>query len=290
MTEIGTVGNVFDATRRKYVNMLSKHTGRNTIIYYSGFLQKPDLIKRGVEFSITDNDKNGFMTVIKGLDREKGLDLILHTPGGNVASTESIVDYLKSIFGKNIRAIVPQIAMSAGTMISCACKEIVMGKQSNLGPIDPQLGPFPAHGIIEEFNNILQSVKTDPQSIVVWREVLTKYNPTLIGECQKAIQWADTMVGNWLQENMFSAFPDKKQRADKVINSLGSHATTLSHSRHLDMKYLKNIGLNIIEMESDQTLQDLILSVHHSSIISISQTGATKIIENNLGKSFIQSV
>ena len=79
------------------------------------------------------------MTVIHQLDRDKGLDLILHTPGGDTAATESIVDYLHNMFGNNIRAIVPQLAMSAGTMIACSCKEIIMGLQSSLGPIDPQL-------------------------------------------------------------------------------------------------------------------------------------------------------
>jgi ClpP class serine protease len=72
------------------------------------------------------------------MDRSKGLDLILHTPGGDMAATESLVDYLRQMFGKDIRAIVPQIAMSGGTMIALAWKEILMGKHSNLGPIDPQ--------------------------------------------------------------------------------------------------------------------------------------------------------
>ncbi len=63
--------------------------------------------------------------------------MILHTPGGDIAATESIVDYLYCMFDKDIRVIVPQISMSAGTMIALASKEIVMGKHSNLGPIDP---------------------------------------------------------------------------------------------------------------------------------------------------------
>lgn len=290
MREIGSATNILDATRRKYIRALSEKTGRNTIIYYSGFLQKPTLVRQGVDFSINDNDKNGFMTVIKGLDRSKGLDLILHTPGGNVASTESIVYYLKSIFGKDIRAIVPQIAMSAGTMISCACKSIVMGKQSNLGPIDPQLGIIPAHGLIGEFNHIMNCVKKDPQSIIVWREILSKYNPTLIGECEKAIMWAETMVAEWLKDNMFFNDTAKDSIVANIISKLGSHDATLSHGRHLHSKFLQDIGLKIEMMEEDQELQDLILSVHHSAIISITQTKTTKIIENNIGKAFIQSV
>ena len=94
---------VFDVVRREYLRKLHARTGRNVIIYYSGWLQKPGIA--GVQAE--DADKNGFMTVIHGLDRSKGLDLLLHTPGGEIAPTESIVDYLRSIFGNDIRAVIP---------------------------------------------------------------------------------------------------------------------------------------------------------------------------------------
>ena len=289
LKEIGSSSSIIDVKRRKYIRELSEYTGRNTIVYYSGWLQKPVLAQQGVDFSINDNDKNGFMAVINKLDKTKGLDLVLHTPGGNVSSTESIVNYLKSMFGNDIRAIVPQIAMSAGTMIACSCKSIVMGKQSNLGPIDPQFGPYPAHGILEEFENAKEDMIKHPENIVVWREILRKYNPTLIGECEKAIKWSETMVSEWLKNNMFANDPDRMTKVDNIIKFLGSHDETLSHSRHIHMKELKDKGLVIEEMEQDQELQDRILSVHHATIISITQTKSTKIIENNLGKAFIQS-
>ncbi len=137
LDEITTIHNqspkALDTVRRKYLKRLYLHTKRNTLAYYSGWLSKPG----GFESGLSDYDKNGFMTTIHELDRSKGLDLILHTPGGLVSATESIVDYLHRMFGDNIRAIIPQLAMSGGTMIACACKEIIMGEQSNLGPIDP---------------------------------------------------------------------------------------------------------------------------------------------------------
>lgn len=288
LKEVGSASNILDVTRRKYIKELSDYTNRNTIIYYSAFLQKQSLVSRGVDFSINDNDKNGFMTVVNKLDKSKGLDLLLHTPGGNVSATESIVHYLKKVFGNDIRAIVPQIAMSAGTMIACSCKSVVMGKQSNLGPIDPQFRGIPAHGIVEEFERIMDEVKEDNQKIIVWREILRSYSPTLIGECEKAIEWSETMVSNWLKENMFHNDKDKEAKADRIIKHLGSHKETLSHSKHLHIDDLENLGLKIEKMEDDQELQDKILSVHHATIISITQTNATKIIENNLGKAFIQ--
>lgn len=135
---------MYDIVRRRYLAKLHEITKRNVIIYYSGWLQKQSVA--GVE--INDEDKNGFMTVVHKLDKRLGLDLVLHTPGGNTAATESLVDYLRSVFGNDIRAIVPQLAMSGGTMIACSSKQIIMGKQSSLGPIDPQTGGIPAHGVI----------------------------------------------------------------------------------------------------------------------------------------------
>lgn len=96
------------------------------------------------------------MNTVRGLDCSKGLDLILHTPGGSPMAAEAIVKYLRSKFGKDIRVIVPQLAMSAGTMIACSAKEIVMGKQSSLGPIDPQLNGIPAYSIQNEFEDAKQ--------------------------------------------------------------------------------------------------------------------------------------
>ncbi len=144
-----------DMVRMRYLEQLQKHTGRNVIAYYSGWLSKPQIV--GLE--INDEDKNGFMMAVHKLDRDRGLDLILHTPGGDIASTQSIVDYLRKMFGNNIRAVVPQIAMSAGTIIACSCKEILMGKQSNLGPIDPQVRGVPAYGVIREFKRAVKEIK-----------------------------------------------------------------------------------------------------------------------------------
>ncbi len=79
------------------------------------------------------------MMSVHGPHRSLGLDLILHTPGGEIDATESIVNYLRQMFEDDIRVIVPQIAMSGGTLIACACKQILVGSRSNLGPIDPHL-------------------------------------------------------------------------------------------------------------------------------------------------------
>lgn len=128
------------------------------------------------------------MLAIHKLDKSKGLDLILHTPGGDVAATESLVDYLYSIFGHDFRVIVPQISMSAGTMIALSSKEILMGKQSNLGPIDPQMGGLACQAVLDEFEQAKKDIRNNPHAAALWQVIIGKYHPTFLGSCQQAIE------------------------------------------------------------------------------------------------------
>jgi ATP-dependent protease ClpP protease subunit len=292
LNELQRAGSAHDVIRRRYLAELSERTGRNTIVYYSGWLHKGQLMQQYPEpFSVNDNDKNGFMATIHGMDRSKGLDLFLHTPGGNVAAAESLVSYLRAMFGTDIRAIVPQIAMSAGTMIACACREIMMGLHSNLGPTDPQLGGFPAHGVLEEFRKAAEEIAEDPAKIAVWQPVIAKYQPTLIGECQKAIDWTDEIVKDWLRTGMFAGTknPGPRARANKVMKELADHALTLSHARHIDFAKAKEIGLNVTAIEEDDDLQDAILTVHHLCSQTLTDTSVVKLIENDKGVAFAQA-
>lgn len=274
-----------DFVRRKYLLQLHQKTGRNVIAYYSGWLQKLDSDK----MSINDDDKNGLMAVIRGLDRSKGLDLILHTPGGNIAATESIVDYLRKMFNGDVRAIVPLMAMSAGTMICCSCKEIIMGKQSSLGPIDPQFSGMSAHGVLEEFERAIKETTEDPRKILVWQVLISKYPPTFIGDCQKAIELSSELVKKWLLSGMLKGETNSEQIAAGIISDLNNHENTKTHARHIPMEECQRIGLKIVPLESDQELQDIVLTIHHSYMHTFTQSMAVKIIENHVKKAMIQN-
>ena len=283
--ELSQLGSPFDILRRKYVKELSEYTERNVICYYSGFLNKPEL-KANV--AVNDNDKNGLMTAINGLDVEKGLDLILHTPGGDTAATESIVDYLWSKFKGNIRCFVPQMAMSAGTMIACSAKEIWMGKQSSLGPVDPQFNGIPAHGVLEEFEKAYKEITENPATVPVWQPIIAKYPPAFLGECEKAVKWSNELVSSWLERNMLKDDDEKEKKIEVILKELGDHSVSYAHNRHLSPDKCKEIGLVIRDLEEDQELQDKVLSVHHIYFHTLSSTPAYKIIENQNGQAFIQ--
>jgi ATP-dependent protease ClpP protease subunit len=290
LSEVEAAGTTYDVVRRKYLTKLHEATGRNVILYYSGWLHKAGLEKLGyVGLGIEDADKNGFMATIHELDRKKGLDLFLHTPGGDIAATESLVDYLRSMFGTDIRAFIPQLSMSAGTMIALSCKEIIMGKHSSLGPIDPQIHGLPAHGIIEEFDRAAKEIKADQSKIALWQPIIAKYHPALIGECQKAIAWASQMVREWLITGMFEGDTDGPSKADAIIAELADHALTKSHARHISLTRAQDMGIKASPLEADSDLQEAALTVHHACIQTLSATSVCKIIENHNGIGYMDT-
>ena len=176
-------------------------------------------------------------------------------------------------------------------MIACAAKQIIMGKQSSLGPIDPQLGGASAEGVIEEFDRARSEVAANPAVAPIWQQMVFKYPIAFVGDCQKAIDWSKSMTRTWLETGMFDGDATAGTKIDNIINELGN-ALTLSHARHLSAKKCKDIGFGnkIILMEDDQKLQDAILSVHHAFMLTFDQSPAVKIIENNMGSAYVQTM
>ena len=284
IASLGQQGNqALDVTRRKYLKKVHEHTGRNTIAYYSGWLQRPG----SRDAAVNDKDISGFMLNIHRLDKTKGLDLILHTPGGDLAATESLVNYLKKMFDDNIRAIVPQLSMSAGTMIALSCKKIIMGKHSSLGPIDPQIEGMPCQAVIDEFDWAQEEILANKDNAFLWQFIISKYHPTFLSSCMNAVDMSEQLAKKWLLESMCKG---KKNIANKICKHFSSHEKSKTHARHISVDTCKSLGVDIIEMESDNTLQDLVLTVHHAFMHTFSNSGALKIIENHNGVAYIENL
>lgn len=269
-----------DKVRRRYLKKLHEYTGRNVISYYSGWLMRSENPEIA---SVVDADKNGFMSAVHGLDCDQGLDLILHTPGGDIAATESLVHYLRQMFGSNMRAVVPQLAMSAGTMIACACASILLGKQSNLGPTDPQIRGVPASGVLREFEDAIEEAKKDPVAGQMWAHIIQKYHPTFLQTCQRAVKWSHQITQQWLETGMFEDETGSAAKAREIAAQLADTDATFNHARHIHLDQLEGMGLKIQRMEDDDTLQDLVLTIHHAYMHTFSSTNAVKIIENHNG-------
>ena len=225
---------------------------------------------------------NAFMEAVYKLPKEKGLDLLLHTPGGDIAATEQIIKYLHSIFKDDIRAIIPQMAMSAGSIISVSCREIIMGKQSCLGPFDPQLNGVPCQSALKEFTLAKEEVKENPHALGLWQTIISKYTPTFLLSCQQAIRLTDELA-----DAILNRIGDKT-KIDKIKTTFGDNAQSKIHARHFSKDICREAGLNITDLENDPEMQDIILSIHHCYMIAFQQTAATKIVENNIGGRYMR--
>lgn len=94
------------------------------------------------------NDSEEVLRAIHMTGPDVPIDIILHTPGGLVLASMQIARALHKHKGK-VTAFVPHYAMSGGTLIALAADEIVMSEYAVLGPVDPQLGQYPAASILK---------------------------------------------------------------------------------------------------------------------------------------------
>lgn len=233
------------------------------------------------------------MEVSHGLEGD-ALDLILHSPGGSPEAAEAIVAYLRSRFS-HIRVIVPQLAMSAATMIACAADSIVLGRHSFLGPTDPQillttsLGTrmIPAQAILDQFDRA-QRQCDDPARLSAWIPMLSQYGPDLLMQCEAALDMSRELVKTWLQTYMFKEDRNPSAKAEAVSEWLADHKRFKSHGRHIPRADAVRRGLSIAMMEDDASLQDFALSVFHAATRAFGATPSVKIVENHTGRAFVK--
>ena len=256
--------------RVKYLQDLSEHTKRDTILYAAR------LGSDNYRAAVSEPDIQGFMSALHGLNGEH-LDIILHSHGGDPYVTTQIGNYLHQKYD-HIRAIVPQTAMSAATMLACACDEIIMGKHSAIGPIDPQILMHGAHGgppryvaaqsIIEEFERAREEIIANSGNAAVWYPVLN-YPAGFLTDAQKSIDGAERQVQSWLAAHMFGGLHDL--RASKVAKNIAQWLAKGDHKVHahpININEAKRVGLKVTPLEKNQKLQERVLSVFHTMAIT----------------------
>ena len=239
-----------DYTKREVVNRLveiGKLCGnRNVIFYGSGFLQKPDAPPQTIQ--ITHEDLNAFMAAMFEMEWSRGLTLVLHTPGGVINAAETIVAYLRSKFD-DIEVIVPTFAMSAGTMISLAADRIVMGRQSQLGPIDPMFvmgqRTHSARAIVDQFDKARDEILGNTAASGVWFPILQSMGPALLEEARNALEYGERMVREWLEAYMFKGRQNAGELAKAVAHYFNDTSNHKSHGRRIDRDEAREQGLNV---------------------------------------------
>lgn len=265
--------------------------GRHVIFYSSGFLQKPQAPQPSLQ--ITLEDLNGLMAVMYGMDWDKGLTLLIHTPGGQTIATESLVAYMRSKFG-SVEVIVPAFAMSAGTMISLSGDLIVMGRQSQLGPIDPQmpLGDrvVSARAVVDQFNSARTDIMDDQRAAHVWASILQSMGPSLLQEAENALRYGQRMVETWLEQYMFAGDPDGHTKAAAIAKHFNDASLHLNHGRRIGRDEAIAQGVTVEPLEDNQDLQEAVLTAYHIATILFEKGPATKIISSDTGRNWVKNM
>lgn len=172
---------------------------------------------------INIEDSEQVLTAIRLTCKECPIDLIIHTPGGLVLASEQIAEALLRHPGK-VTVFVPHYAMSGGTLIAMAADELVMDQNAVLGPLDPQLGQYPATSILKVLDT--KPIKEiDDQTII------------LADVAFKALNQIKITVKNQLKKHM------DEEKATKTAELLTQG--TWTHDYPIDVDQIASMGINI---------------------------------------------
>lgn len=172
-------------------------------------------------------DSEQVLRAIKLTDDNIPIDIILHTPGGLVLASEQIAHALAKRKG-DVTVFVPHYAMSGGTMIALASDEIIMDENAVLGPVDPQVGKYPAVSILKVLDEKPAKDIDDETMILadVSRKAIAQVKQTIedIACCQydgqKAKELAETFAsGRWTHDYPIS-FEEAKELGLRVSDKV----------------------------------------------------------------------
>src|SRR6267143_427469 len=138
---------LLEASRKRMIALIERER-KSRVVLLVHRQETMSLLGFPVFRYIDINDSEEVLRAIHLTDPEISIDLVLHTPGGLVLAATQIARAIFTCKGK-VTVFVPHYAMSGGTLLALAADEIVMSEYAVLGPVDPQLGEYPAASILK---------------------------------------------------------------------------------------------------------------------------------------------
>ena len=248
----------------KRLDALEEHFKADVIFYYGEI--HPAYVK-------------GFRDFIENLvsDKEKNyntLVIILNTPGGSAETVEKMVDIVRFHY-KNVYFVVPDFAMSAGTIFCMSGDKIFMDYSSSLGPIDPQVDNgkeyVPAMGYLDKVEEMLEKAKNKTITEAEFL-ILQSLDLAMLSRYEQARNLTITLLKKWLVEYKFKDWnvhstdkkkkgqkvtkEEKEKRAEDIAELLGNNKKWHSHGRFIGIKPLvKELRLKIEDYSNDEDLR-----------------------------------
>jgi hypothetical protein len=233
--------------RQLLISDIEKLTGRELVVYFAKLSE-----------GINHSDPDDLSEVLEGISG-KDIDLIIQTPGGMVDAVEKFVTVLRQREMK-YRVIVPSLAKSGGTVVAMSAERILLGVNSELGPIDPQfvmpeLGPVPCQYIADD--------DTQP--------------PTIRALANSAVLRMRQLAERILSEGMLNGKSQDELRG--VIEKVSSSDTYNSHGAVIDFSEATSLGLSAEWMPPGEDLWRSIWLLYCCYDHDVKLRGIGKIVE-----------
>jgi ClpP class serine protease len=213
----------FQEFARKRMIMALEHKRKSRVIIMMHRQETMAFLGFPIIRYIDINDSEEVIRAINLTDDEVPIDLVLHTPGGLVLASLQIAQALNEHPAK-VTVFVPHHAMSGGTLIALGADEIVMSREAVLGPVDPQVGQFPAA-------SLLRAVARKPVAEVDDNTLI------LADQAEKAIAQVEGSVRRLLEKKFP---PDKAQELASLLSK-----GTWTHDYPITFEAAKSLGLPV---------------------------------------------
>jgi hypothetical protein len=262
---------IFDCTIRDILNerldALEKHFEADIVFYYGE-------IFNGVEKFFRDSIEK----LKEDPDQLKQrLVLFLNTPGGSAETVEKMVEIVRFHYDE-VYFVVPDSALSAGTIFCMSGDKIYMDYSSSLGPIDPQVynGTMyvPALGYLDQVEKLLEKARLGTLTQAEFL-ILQNQDLAMLNQYEQQRNLTITLLKKWLVEYKFKDWSvhstdptkkgqavtedEKKQRAEDIARLLGDNKIWHSHGRLIGVNTLQHVvKLKIEDYSSDPNLTRLI--------------------------------
>lgn len=227
---------------------------------------------------------------------ESRVSIILRTGGGSAETTERMVGVLRKHYNE-VYFIVPDVAMSAGTILCMSGDKIFMDYASTLGPIDPQVptpdnGDYvPGLGYLDKVQEITQKGRLSPADVVMLKSIdLAK-----LALVEQARDLSVDLLKKWLVEYKFKNWEEhrttnkgkpvtkqeKEERAEQIAKDLANHKRWRSHGRNLDVEKLKELRIEIDDYSDNEKLRDAVREYNDPLTGYIDRMGMHFILHNH---------
>lgn len=242
---------------------------------------------------IEPGDKDALAEVLEHLDGER-LTIMVQSPGGLAETAEALVNQMRAQF-RTVHFIVPLMAKSAATMLALSGNKIYLDELSELGPIDPQFAiggiPSPAPAIIRQFRQAVEEIEAHPERLPAWAPILQQYAPSLLAHAEEVWALGRSMVEGWLDRYMFA--DGGKEHIEGIVRYFSGQDEEDrpgSHARQIGIEKCIDLGLHVEDMRRHPALHKRVRELHHAVNMTLSETGAYKLLENSKGEAYVRGL